>query len=122
MKRTVNHYTDEFKLQVVKEYLETDLSQQEVHKKYGLNGGAYIGTWMCKFGLNTNQDKQMQIQKNMSKNETKNPNELELEAKVKDLESSLEYEKLRTLALNTMIDIAERDLKISIRKKSGAKQ
>jgi len=34
----------------------------------------------------------------------------------------LDYEQLRTLSLDTMIEIAERDLKISIRKKSGAKR
>jgi hypothetical protein len=45
-----------------------------------------------------------------------------LENKVKELEKLLDYERLRTTALNTMIDIAERELKISIRKKSGAKQ
>jgi len=50
------------------------------------------------------------------------PYERELEAKVKKLEQQLDYEQLRTLALDTMIDIAERDLKISIRKKSGAKR
>ena len=38
------------------------------------------------------------------------------------LEQQLDYEQLRTLALDTMIDIAERDLKIPIRKKSGAKR
>jgi len=122
MKRKVNHYTDEFRLQVVTEYLESDLSQEAVHKKYGLNGAAYIPRWMRRFGLNTNRDMQIQISQTMSKSKSRTPKEMELEAKVKELESSLEHEKLRTLALNTMIDIAERDLKISIRKKSGAKQ
>ena len=32
------------------------------------------------------------------------------------------WEKLRSEALNTMIDIAEKDLNISIRKKPGAQQ
>ena len=48
--------------------------------------------------------------------------ERDLELKIKKLEQELEHERLRTLALNTMIDIAERDLQIKIRKKSGAKQ
>lgn len=109
-------------MQVVKEYLESDLSQEAVHKKYGLNGAAYIPRWMRKFGLNTNRDLQIHVQQTMSKSKPRTPKEMELEAKIKELESSLEHEKLRSLALNTMIDIAERDLKISIRKKSGAKQ
>ena len=58
----------------------------------------------------------------MSKEIEKTPRERELEAKVKELEGALAYEKLRTLALNTMIDIAERDLNIPIRKKPGTKR
>ena len=37
-------------------------------------------------------------------------------------ENELQFEKDRNLALNTLIDIAEEELKIEIRKKSGAKQ
>lgn len=121
MKRNVKHYTDEFKYRVVKEYLDTDLSQREVHEKYGLNGCAYIPRWIRKFGLDTNRDKQIHIQ-TMKNDEPKTPKERQLEAKIKELEASLEHERLRTLALNTLIDIAERDLKVPIRKKPGAKQ
>ena len=58
----------------------------------------------------------------MAKQKEKTPYERELEAKIAKLEQQLDYEQLRTLALDTMIDIAERDLKIPIRKKSGAKR
>jgi ferritin len=58
----------------------------------------------------------------MSKESSKTSQELELEQKLKALEKELEHEKLRTKALNTLIDVAEKELKISIRKKSGAKQ
>lgn len=52
--------------------------------------------------------------------ETQSP--LELEARIKELEQQLDQERLRSLCLDKMIDIAERDLNIVIRKKSGAKQ
>jgi hypothetical protein len=42
--------------------------------------------------------------------------------RIQELEEALERERLMNLATNKMIDIAERDLNISIRKKSGAKQ
>ena len=45
-----------------------------------------------------------------------------LRRQLKLKESELEFEKDRNLALNTLIDIAEEELKIEIRKKSGAKQ
>jgi len=46
------------------------------------------------------------------------PGKMTLEQALKELEE----EKLKVKALNTLIDIAEEKLKISIRKKSGAKQ
>ena len=45
-----------------------------------------------------------------------------LEARIKELEKQLEYAQIKNVALNTMIDIAETELKIPIRKKSGSKQ
>jgi len=52
----------------------------------------------------------------------KSAKELELEYKISLLEKELDKEKLKTAALTTMIDIIERDLKIDVRKKHGAKQ
>jgi transposase-like protein len=122
MKRKVNQFTDKFKHQVVQEYLETDLSQVELQKKYGIKGNTSILNWMRKFGLKEPSEDQLKIRQVMSKETEKTSHERELEEKVKELEKLLEHEKLRTLALDTMIDIAERELKISIRKKSGAKR
>lgn len=122
MKGKVNHYTDEFKLKVVHEYLSTDKSVRVLKREYGFGGNNNISKWMSKFGLKTPTEEQIKVQSLMSKERQKSPHEIELEAKVKKIEEALELERLRTLALSTMIDIAERDLKISIRKKSGTKQ
>lgn len=122
MRRKVNHFTDEFKFQVIQEYLNTGISLAELKQKHGVRGNSSISNWMRKFGDSRVTDEQISIQKAMSKEEDKTPRERKLEAKVKELEKALEQERLRTLALNTMINIAERDLKISIRKKSGTKQ
>ena len=46
----------------------------------------------------------------------------DLEAEIRLLKKALSYEKLKSEALSQMIDIAEDEFKISIRKKSGAKQ
>jgi hypothetical protein len=45
-----------------------------------------------------------------------------LEKRIKELEKQLELAQMKNVALNTMIDIAEQDYKLSIRKKSGPKQ
>jgi transposase-like protein len=122
MRRKVNRFTDEFKLQVVQEYLDTAMSQLELQKKYHIRGNSCITNWMLKFGLQAPDLQQIELQSTMAKQTEKTSYERELESRVQKLEQQLEYEQFRTLALNTMIDIAERDLKISIRKKAGAKR
>ena len=42
--------------------------------------------------------------------------------RIKELERQLEDERLRSLAFSTMIDVAEEELGVPIRKKSGSKQ
>ncbi len=44
------------------------------------------------------------------------------EKRIKELEKQLELAQMKNVALNTMIDIAENDYKLKIRKKSGPKQ
>lgn len=122
MKTKVNQFADEFKMKVVEEYLQTDQSQTELMQKYNIRGSSCITNWMRKFDLQAPSKLQIELQRTMAKQKERTPYEQELEAKVKKLEEQLEYEQFRTLALNTMIDIAERDLKISIRKKAGAKR
>ena len=45
-----------------------------------------------------------------------------LRKRVRELEKALAYSRLETEARDVMIDIAEREYEISIRKKHGAKQ
>lgn len=42
--------------------------------------------------------------------------------RIKELEKQLEDAQIKNVALETLIDVAEKDLKIDIRKKPGAKQ
>ena len=49
-------------------------------------------------------------------------NNKELEKRVKELEKQLELAQMKVMALNTVIDIAEKDYKLEIRKKYGPKQ
>lgn len=122
MKRNVKCYSDDFKYKVVQEYLNSDFSQKELYDKYSIGGRSSISKWMRKFGLLDEPIKRRTHHTTMKKGSKKSPYELAMQAKVKELEKALEYEKLRSLALDTMIDIAEDKLKISIRKKSGTKQ
>jgi hypothetical protein len=81
-----------------------------------------IYRWIAKFGLSKPSDKEIALQKAMKKEQAKTAKEKKLETEIAVLKKELEHERLRTLALSTLIDVAEQNLKISIRKKSGAKQ
>jgi hypothetical protein len=48
--------------------------------------------------------------------------ECALNKKIQQLTKDLEYAKLKIISLETMITVAENDLKIKIRKKRGTKQ
>ena len=122
MKREVNNYTDDFKLKVVQEYLMSDATFAILQKKYGIRSGSCITEWIRKFDLAPPSRSQIEFEKMVKEQNQVTPREQELELKIKSLEKELERERLRTLALNKMIDIAERDLKIKVRKNSGAKQ
>ncbi len=122
MRHKVNQFPDEVKLKAVKEYFSTGISQRELKLKYGFKGNSTLYKWISKFDISKPGDKFFKKQEIMSKELNKSKTELELESKLKKLEADLAYEKLRTEALSTMIDIAEGRFNISIRKKPGTKQ
>ena len=122
MRTTGNKFPDDFKLQVVQEYLSTDISQSELKRKYNFGGKNNINNWIRKFGLSKPSKDQKELDQFMDNEKQKSTLEQELELKIKKLEEDLRREQLRTKALSTMIDIAQRELKFDIRKKSGAKR
>ncbi len=122
MKRNVNKYTDDFKLKVSLEYLNTSQSQREVLIKYGIAGSNCITDWIRKFELRKPTIKDLEARLQMTKSTKKTKLEQYQESKIKKLEELLKREQLKTEALDTMIDIAEDSLKVVIRKKSGSKQ
>lgn len=123
MKRIVHKYPDELKLKVVEEYLASGKSQLEILKKHNIHGHCSIYRWMRKFGISQPTQQQVELQREMAKEATeKTKREIELEARIAELEKDLGTEQFRTKALNKMIDIIERDLKIPVRKKFGTKQ
>ena len=122
MKGKNNLFTDELKLKIVQEWLTTEVSQRELKQKYGIVGNDHFYQWMCKFGLSKPRERGINDKREMTKDTVKTDREKLLELKVRQLEKDLEFEKMRTQALDKMIDIAERDLNIAIRKKAGTRQ
>ena len=118
--KIVKHYSDDFKREVVQHYLSSDDSMQKTANKFKLAVPASVGQWVRKF---ESEFRTPVMNKSPEKPKIETPDTHEGMAKrIKELEEALERERLMNLATNKMIDIAERDLNISIKKKSGAKQ
>ena len=108
-------YSEAFKKAVIQEVLSGKLSKEQAKFKYNIAGNSAILNWIRKFD-------QTQSYEMKKKQIPKLQDTTELEAENKRLREELDLERLRTLSLNVMIDIAEEQFKIPIRKKSGAKQ
>lgn len=119
----------DIKIEAVREYLEDGISYRELSKKYGVNRTT-INKWVLVHqGIHDLPRSHKQLsydlqQKTLGKKSKQvvKQHQSGLEKKIEVLEKQLEWEKLRTLALDTMITVAERELNIDIRKKPGTKQ
>ncbi|RFZ94866.1 transposase [Mucilaginibacter conchicola] len=119
--KIVKHYPDELKLKLVRHYLDSDEGYKKTAERFNVPYAAMVMRWVRKFiGESTTQPG---MSKPAKKEKPIDPGDAETMAKrIQELEQALENERLRSQAMSTMIDVAERDLKISIRKKSGAKR
>jgi transposase-like protein len=100
---------------IISEYLLGDTTYRKLGTKYGVDFRA-IHQWVTRF-----QGKPVRKVMPKIKSTEGLPKE-ELPTDVKQLREELRKAKLHNKLLNAIIDIAEEQLKIDIRKKSGTKQ
>ena len=122
MDACTRHYNDAEKLQIIEEYMKSGESMETFQVKYGM-GHCTLSRWMTNFGLsNTTQRQYIEMKKKLTESPKKTLKERTLEARVAQLEKELKAEKLKSEAANAIIDVAEEEFGIDIRKKAGAKQ
>jgi len=124
VKRTQKDYSLTLKIQIVKEVESGALSTLSAQRKYGIQSRSTVVTWLRKYG---NFDWENQTPSNMPKSPEQRI--LELEAKVKLLEkqkAQLERQNYvadqKAVIFDMMIDIAEKEYNIDIRKNSSSGQ
>ena len=115
-----NRKTDYEKLLIIKEYCETGIDRRGIYEKFKLRGDNALIEWIRKF-VDPNAKKVTDV-KGRKIELPASPGKESLEDEVKRLRRELELERLRSEGLEIMIDIAEKEFKIPIRKKPGAKQ
>lgn len=124
VKRTQRDYPMSFKISVVKEYEETKVSLGELSRKYGIQGSHTVRTWINKFGTFDWQNRTLQP---MAKSKDQELLELRervkvLERKNARLEKELEVKDMKAEFFDLMIDIAEEEYGVDIRKKCSPEQ
>jgi transposase-like protein len=119
VKRTQKDYSMSFKLQVVQELERGELGIKAATRKYGIQGSHTVTTWLRKYGT---FDWENQTPSNMPK--TQEQKLLELEQKIKllekqkaFLEKQVETADRKAIIFDMMIDLAEKEFNIPIRKK-----
>jgi len=119
VKRSQKDYSMSFKLQVVQEIERGELSQVAAKRKYGIQSRSTVLEWLRKYG---NFDWENQTPSNMPK--THEQQILELEQKVRMLEKQKAYLEAqvdrsdrKAVLFDMMIDLAEKEFNIPIRKK-----
>ncbi len=120
VKRTQKDYSQAFKLQVVGQVERGELSTHQAKKKYGIQARSTVMQWLRKYG---SFDWENQTPSYMPKSPEQRI--MELEAKVKLLEkqkSFLEQQAhvsdSKAIIFDMMIDLAEKEYQIDIRKNS----
>jgi len=122
-KRTQKDYSLSLKLQIVQEIEQGLLTTTGALDRYGIQAASTVRNWLRKFG---NFDYQYTIAQGMSK--TPEQRILELEQQVKLLEKQknraeylAERADKKAILFDMMIDIAEKEFNIPIRKKQEPK-
>jgi transposase-like protein len=118
MIRPSKNYTIKEKRKIAQLVISGKESVLSASQRFGIGGSMTIYRWIKQF-----QDGKLQLQSSttMAKDQ-KNPSNSITVSDNATMQDELEMLRLKVLAYETMIDIAEKELGISIKKKSSAKQ
>ena len=113
IKRTQGDYTMGFKLLVVSHVEKGEMTYKQAQAYYGIQGRSTVLVWLRKHGiLDWSKKKKIKI-----------PKMKETPAQqIKRLERQLSDEKLKSLVLSKMVDLAGEEVGFEVRKKYYAKQ
>src|SRR3970040_1611977 len=110
-------YSESFKMTIVAEVIAGQISQRAAQMKYGIGGHCTISKWIKKYGTNKEIKKILKVRMPGDKLKIK-----ELKTRIHQLEHLVSDLQLEKKALDKLIELAEREYKISIKKNSGLRQ
>lgn len=130
------YFTETEKHKIIRELISSSCTKQEIWQKYTGQEEEHgqLLRWMKALGYNTgiktrrpnfatNQVIMARAKKSKESMDSKNESfeNLQLKKRVAELEKQLKDAELKAIAFSTMVDIAEKEFKIPIRKKFSTK-
>lgn len=118
MKRTLNRYSLSFKQQVLDDYFQSGMSQVECCTKWKIPQRT-LNTWLtsCK-----SQEKSVSLHSNSKHMDAKDQALENLRVENERLRREVEYQKLRVIGYERLLEIIKEQDGIDLLKKGGAKQ
>jgi nicotinamide mononucleotide adenylyltransferase len=132
VKKPNNYFTAAEKHLIIQEMLETGCTKREIWEKYTGHEEEHgqLLRWMRKLGYDDSiptrrpnfASNPIQVKKKESNQEHSNSFEnLQLKKRIEELEKQLKDAEMKAIAFSTMVDIAEKEFNIPIRKKYNTK-
>jgi len=131
-RRKYAHFSEQEKRMIIEDYLQSGLTKREIWNKYTGQSSDHglILYWMYKYGyFSEYKEKAITFAPKKQMVRTKSPQQepnldfetLQLKKRISELEKQLQESEMKSIAWQTMIDIAEREFNISIKKKYNTK-
>lgn len=118
MKRTVKHYSQSFKQQVLDDFFQSNVSERECAKKWNIPQGTLnLWTRSCKNG-----SKSVSLRSNSIHMDAKDQALENLRLENEKLRREVEYQKLKVAGYERLLEIIKHEDGIDLLKKDGAKQ
>jgi len=114
-------YSEEFKWKVVQDVLSGNLTKEEARRVYSVKGNCTILYWMRAFSGVKDYRNGGIINDNVT-DMAKSSTQREAEKEIARLKQELKAERLRADLWQKVVEVAEEELGVDIRKKFGARQ
>ncbi|MBL0125948.1 MAG: hypothetical protein IPP83_00530 [Flavobacteriales bacterium] len=117
-------YDVAFKRMVIGEYRSGRWTMEQLRRRYALAGKSCIAEWMTQMDLGARPQPSAEVwainPKEMPQRK-KSERSADLRNRIRELERQLEDEQLKSEAYSKLIDLAESEHRIAIRKKANTK-
>jgi transposase len=122
------YFSEHEKKLIIEDYLSGNETKKEVYYRYSgyVMERGKITSWMRKFGIEDKFEKSlnfvsMSTRKKDKEQSSEDFETLQLKKRIAELEKQLQTAEMKAIAFSTMVDIAEKEFNIPIRKKHNTK-